>query len=254
MRTLDAGSLTRNNLAYREPALYDELLADDSLADTICTLAHNGHPPQTVLDLGCGTGRLLGRLAGHGVTGTGVDLQPDLIAWARTRHPALQLQVADLRTVRLDTTFDVILCVGNTLAYLHTEPELVAAFTTAAAHAHPGTVLALSTLTGTGRSTRSSSEISTTLGPATVDILSEWSPVDSILITSRTWRFVSGRIENDTIRRRFWPIDALETHARGVGFRAVQASTAEFTLCATLAADGVSVLAPAASPAAPACG
>jgi hypothetical protein len=30
MRTIDAGSLARHNPAYREPAPYDELLADDS--------------------------------------------------------------------------------------------------------------------------------------------------------------------------------------------------------------------------------
>jgi SAM-dependent methyltransferase len=235
MRTIDAGSLTRNNLAYREPALYDELLADHSLTDAVHALLDDGRdPPPSVLDLGCGTGRLLSQLASHGITGIGVDLQPDLVAWAQERHPTLQLEVADLRTVRLDTTFDVIVSVGNTLAYLHTEPELAAAFTTVAAHAHPGTILALSTLTGTGTSTRSSSEITTSLGPATVDTASEWNPTDSILTTSRTWRFANGRIENDTIRRRFWPLDTLDRHARDVGFRATPASAAELTLCTVM--------------------
>lgn len=237
MRTIDTGSLTRNNLAYREPALYDELLADDALTDTVRALLDDDgrhHPPRSVLDLGCGTGRLLSQLAGHGITGTGVDLQPDLVAWAKERHPALQLEVADLRTVRLDTTFDVIVSVGNTLAYLHTEVELAAAFTTAAAHTHPGTILALATLTGTGTGTRSSSEITTSLGPATVDTSSEWDPAESILTTSRTWRFTSGRIENDTIRRRFWPLDTLDRHARDVGFRTNPANAAELTFCAVM--------------------
>jgi SAM-dependent methyltransferase len=217
---VDADSLTRDNLAYREPALYDELLADSALADGLCALAdREPNPARSVLDLGCGTGRLLGDLFRHGTAGAGIDLQPDLIAWARQQHPALWLEVADLRTVRLGATFDLIICVGNTLSYLHTEPDLAAAFTTAAAHSHPGTILAVATLTGTGRDAASTGEINTALGRATVDTSSIWDPAESMLTTRRKWRFANGRTERDTMRRRIWSTSALDHHAQAAGFR-----------------------------------
>lgn len=236
MRTIDAESLTRNNLAYREPALYDELLGDDSLPDDIRDIAaRENNPARSILDLGCGTARLLAELFRHGITGAGIDIQPGLIHWARTQHPALWLEVADLRTVRLDATFDLIACLGNTLSYLHTEPELAAAFTTAAAHSHPGTLLAVATLTGTGRdNTTTTSDITTSFGPATVDTTSAWTPTTSLLTTRRTWQFTSGRTEQDTMRRRFWSFDEISQCARAAGFDIAPIGTAELTLCARL--------------------
>lgn len=172
----------------------------------------------SVLDLGCGTARLLAQLSAHGMKGIGVDLQPELITWAATEHPELRLQVGDLRTVRLDTTVDVIVCAGNTLAYLHTEPELAAAFDTMAAHGRPGSLLAIATLTGTGRDSRSTAEVATVLGPARVDTTSTWDPTRSMLSTCRVWHFDDGRTEQDTMTRRFWPSDLLDLLARRAGF------------------------------------
>ena len=235
MRTIDAESLTRNNLAYREPVLYDELLGDESLPDTLRDIAARENiTARSVLDLGCGTARLLGQLSRHGVAGAGIDVQPNLIHWARTQHPALWLEIADLRTARLDTTFDLITCVGNTLSYLHTEPELAAAFTTAAAHGHPGTLLAIATLTGAGSSSSSTNEITTIRGSATVDSISEWNPAESLLTTRRTWHFNNGRTEHDTMHRRFWSFDLLDQCARASGFGTIPIGTTELSLCARL--------------------
>ena len=38
--------------------------------------------PETVLEIGCGTGRALAYLAQHGVKATGVDLSPRMVALA----------------------------------------------------------------------------------------------------------------------------------------------------------------------------
>jgi SAM-dependent methyltransferase len=246
---VDADSLTRNNLAYREPALYDELLADSALADDLRALADRGrNPARSILDLGCGTGRLLGELFRHSTTGAGIDLQPDLIAWARHQHPALWLEVADLRTVRLDATFDLIVCVGNTLSYLHTEPDLAAAFTTAAAHSHPGTILAVATLTGAGQDATSTGQITTTLGRAIVDASSVWDPAASMLTTRREWRFTDGRAEHDTMRRRIWSTDALDHHAQAAGFRVGGLVAADLLSYAwSPAVDDIHTSAPAAT-------
>jgi hypothetical protein len=58
----------------------------------------------------------------------------------------------------LRTTFDLVISVGNTLSYLHADAELAAAFNTIRTHSHPGILLALATLTGSGRDTHSGSE------------------------------------------------------------------------------------------------
>lgn len=177
MHLIDADALPRGNLAYREPALYDELTADTTLADDLVTLlAHHNPAARTVLDLGCGTARLLAELRAHGLTGTGIDIQPHLVAWARQARPEIRLDAADLRTARVDATFDLVVCIGNTLSYLRTDDELAAAFTTIAAHSHPRTLLALATLTGAGRDAHGSSEINTSLGAATVETTSAWDP------------------------------------------------------------------------------
>jgi SAM-dependent methyltransferase len=233
VRIVDAESLTRNNLMYREPALYDELLGDDPIAsDLIALVRQQCTAPRTVLDLGCGTGRLLAELDAHGLTGTGIDLQPSLIAWAQHAHAGLRLSVRDLRNARLGTTFDLVTCVGNTLSYLHTEAELASAFDTIGAHSHPGTMLALATLTGTGQNAHGRSEITTSLGTTTVTTKSEWEPGTQIHTTTRTWRFATGRVEHDTMRRRYWSTELLGELARAARFEVVPSSATSLSLCA----------------------
>lgn len=233
VRVLDAEALTDSNLVYREPALYDELLADDSIAaDLMNVIGQHGTRPRTVLDLGCGTGRLLAQLHDHGLTATGMDLQPRLITWAQRTHPGLRLHVGDLRTARLGTTFDLVTCVGNTLSYLHTETELAAAFDTIRAHSHPGTLLALATLTGIGRNVHGRSEVTTSLGAATVTTTSTWDPSTQIQNTTRTWQFTTGRVEQDTMRRHFWNPEILAQLADVARFEVVPVITSSLSLCA----------------------
>lgn len=139
-------NLAANNIAYRRPDLYDALTRDNTAAATCQRLIDEFgiSPTGSILDLGCGTARDLSGLAAthHCV---GVDLRPALIEHARRQYPALDLSVGDLRTVRLDSTFDTITCLGNSLAYLHHNNDIQAAFTTFAAHAHPGTLLIIVT-------------------------------------------------------------------------------------------------------------
>lgn len=71
-------------------------------------LAETLHPEQTILDAGCGYGRLLDLLPrdwrGYYF---GVDLSPDFIDLARREHPRNHFRVADLRMVPVPSgTFD----------------------------------------------------------------------------------------------------------------------------------------------------
>jgi SAM-dependent methyltransferase len=48
-----------------------------------------------VIDVGCGTGRAVAELAGRGARAVGVDLDPAMLAAARSRFPDLDLRAAD---------------------------------------------------------------------------------------------------------------------------------------------------------------
>jgi SAM-dependent methyltransferase len=91
----------------------------------------------TILDLGCGTGRIAGPLAALGHAVTGVDNGVGMI---RALPPTVEGVVADVATLRLGRTFDAVLLVSHFL----NDPSLGAAFaTTAKAHvADDGLVIA----------------------------------------------------------------------------------------------------------------
>ncbi|MEU8820808.1 class I SAM-dependent methyltransferase [Actinoplanes sp. NPDC048796] len=71
-----------------------------------------------ILDAGCGTGRVGGHLAERGHEVVGVDLDPELIAAARKDHPEATWMVGDLAELRLEATFDVLVCAGNVMTFV----------------------------------------------------------------------------------------------------------------------------------------
>lgn len=77
-------------------------------ADFVCRLA-----PATVLDAGCGTGRVAAELARRDVTVVGVDVDPSMVATARARWPQLDWRQADLVSLELGMVFDVVVLAGN---------------------------------------------------------------------------------------------------------------------------------------------
>jgi SAM-dependent methyltransferase len=69
--------------------------------------------PASALDAGCGTGRVAIELARRGVEVVGVDVDRSMIATAESRAPELAWRVADLTTLDLGRTFDVVVMAGN---------------------------------------------------------------------------------------------------------------------------------------------
>lgn len=213
-------SLAENNIAYRRPSLYEALTSDSTAATTCQRLiddygaAHAG----TVLDLGCGTARDLAGLVGtHDCVG--VDVQPALIEHARHQHPGLDLCVGDLRTLRLDRTFDTILCLGNSLAYLHHNDDIQAAFATFAAHAHTGTLLIIVTQIAPAAAGASASNRVDAAGVhADVTIEHSWDVRTQIATVHRTWHFDDGDTAHDRIQRRVLFPQELHLYATLAGF------------------------------------
>ncbi|MGI9033253.1 MAG: class I SAM-dependent methyltransferase [Acidimicrobiales bacterium] len=85
--------------------------------------------PRSVLDAGCGTGRVAAELARRGVEVVGIDLDPAMLAKARERAPEVPWLEADLADLDLGRTFDVVVAAGNVMIYLEpgTEGRVVAA-------------------------------------------------------------------------------------------------------------------------------
>jgi len=92
-------------------------------ADFVCRFE-----PESVLDAGCGTGRVAIELARRGVDVVGVDLDESMLAAARTKAPDLAWITADLLAVDLGRTFDLVVLPGNVMIFLApgTETAVVA--------------------------------------------------------------------------------------------------------------------------------
>ena len=84
--------------------------------------------PASVLDAGCGTGRVGRELARRGIRVTGVDIDAEMLGTARRKAPDVDWVLADLSTVQLERTFDAIVMAGNVMIFLApgTEPAVVA--------------------------------------------------------------------------------------------------------------------------------
>lgn len=96
--------------------------------------------PASVLDAGCGTGRVAVELARRGIDVVGVDVDASMLDVARAKRPDLTWANADLADVDLGRSFDVILLAGNVMIFLApgTEATVVANL---AGHLHPGGAL-----------------------------------------------------------------------------------------------------------------
>jgi len=71
------------------------------------------YAPATVLDAGCGSGRVAIELARRCVDVVGADVNPSMIATARERAPDLDWVESDLTALDLGRTFDIVVMAGN---------------------------------------------------------------------------------------------------------------------------------------------
>lgn len=96
--------------------------------------------PRTVLDAGCGTGRVALELARRGIDVAGVDLDPSMLDVARAKGPEIAWAEGDLASVDLGRRFDAVVLAGNVMIFLTrgTEAAVVANL---ARHVEPGGAL-----------------------------------------------------------------------------------------------------------------
>lgn len=75
-------------------------------------------PVSSVLDAGCGTGRIAVELARRGLATVGVDIDPAMLASARDKAPTLDWILGDLASIDLDRRFDAVLLAGNVMLFV----------------------------------------------------------------------------------------------------------------------------------------
>ena len=122
-------------------ARFDQLAASGADVHGEATFVASLDPvPRTVLDAGCGTGRVAIELARRGIDVVGADLDASMLATARQRGPELEWVEADLSSFDLGRTFDVVVLAGNVVLFTApgTEHDLMAR---CAAHVAPGGAL-----------------------------------------------------------------------------------------------------------------
>lgn len=100
---------------------------------------HAKHPACTLLDIGCGGGKNVLNLKRQ-FNVTGVDLSSVMLAQAKELNPECTFIQGDMRTFRLDRTFDAVL-MDDAISYMSCLADFMAAFRSAYVHLNPGGVL-----------------------------------------------------------------------------------------------------------------
>lgn len=106
--------------------------------------------PGSVLDAGCGTGRVGIELARRGADVVGVDLDEAMLATAIDKAPDLTWVAADLVDVDLGRRFDVVVMAGNVMIFVSPGTE-AAVVSNLAGHLEPGGHLVAGFQLRTGR-------------------------------------------------------------------------------------------------------
>lgn len=138
-------------MVFNEYARYYDLLYSDKdypgeVDYVLARIKRCGVDPQSVLDLGCGTGRHAIELAHRGIQVCGVDLSGSMIRIAQSKVTSfpksaaggVQFSHADIRSLDLGQTFDTVVCLFHVLSYQTTNEDLTAVFSVARRHLRPG--------------------------------------------------------------------------------------------------------------------
>jgi SAM-dependent methyltransferase len=133
------------NILYRDKNYFQEVEFIHRLIQTHKPQAENAESIN-ILELGCGTGKHATLLANKGYKIHGVDFSQQMLTMAEnslaTLTPELksrlQFTQGDIRTLRVNQTFDVILSLFHVISYQTTNEDLLLSFATVKEHLKPG--------------------------------------------------------------------------------------------------------------------
>ena len=109
-------------------------------------IKNNSSEAKSILELGCGTGAHAEYLATMGYMVHGVDMSEPMLVQAESRKEKLTSDIAerltfsygDIRTVNINTKYDVVVSLFHVMSYQTSNDDLTAVFQTASKHLKPG--------------------------------------------------------------------------------------------------------------------
>jgi SAM-dependent methyltransferase len=131
---------------FAEYARYYDLLYRDknyvAEAEYVAGLIGKFHPSaQSILELGSGTGIHASLLAKKGFSVHGIELSPEMLARSQRSSAGdgrLTFSHGDIREVRLNKRFDVVISLFHVISYQTTNEDVTATFETVRQHLKPG--------------------------------------------------------------------------------------------------------------------
>ncbi len=128
-------------------AIYEAVYAfkdyqDESERLNVKVRQHKQSDGNKLLDVACGTGGHIAHFRGEYEV-EGLDLNPGMLAVARSHHPEVTFHQADMVDFNLETRFDVVVCLFSSIGYLKTLDRLGQAVECMSRHLQPGGVLVI---------------------------------------------------------------------------------------------------------------
>ncbi len=183
--------------------VYDDWYTDVSDAAATAQFVSARVPGPRVLELGVGSGRLVGSLVESGVDLFGLDAAAAMLRRCRERHPTLGLVRADMAVLPFaDGSFDGALCAFNTLFNLASEQAQSAHLAEVARTLRPGGILVVEAMTGIGLDGAASSSVGVARMTTTQVVLT------ATMVDAANQTIAGQHIDlaNDSIRLRPWQI------------------------------------------------
>jgi SAM-dependent methyltransferase len=217
-----------DDFLYRNPHLYEQVFPSRNKAALCISLfeKHSREMPQSVLEVGCGTGRDLSEFANRGFDCVGFDPEPSMVAAAQVKNPGMRIVSGDMRECRLGKQFDAICALGGSINFALTNHDIEKTVETYGAHAHKGTLLIVQPLNsgdffGTFRAPaifRVKDGETTLMGAASYNL----SVLDQVIERTRVWTAEGQESFSDSMRfRAIFPSELSYFLEKG-GFRVVE--------------------------------
>lgn len=120
-----------NTLEKKFADFYDEMMIYvdyDKWAKLIDNRIRELLTGKKIMEIGCGTGEILQRLAAYGYEVSGIDISEEMLRIAKAKYDSLDIKKEDMRIIKNENEFDGVVCVFDALNYLQSFEELKLVF------------------------------------------------------------------------------------------------------------------------------